>query len=142
MAVAGRLDAYTEWVSAMSQRDVLRLLDPSIKAPGAIRADKILARVSELLGGVLVEDLPIPYTAVATDLFARKEVWSRRGPVDAAIRASIALPSVITPVVPCPRTRARLFGRVLGTRLSHVSTPRDEVSSPTVRSSHVARGVP
>ena len=96
---AGRLAPYTEWVSAMSQRDVLRLLDPSIKAPGAIRADKILARVSELLGGAVIEDLPVPFTAVATDLLARKEVWFQSGPVDAAIRASIALPSVITPVV-------------------------------------------
>lgn len=96
---AGKLDAYSDWVRALTQRDVLRLLDPSLKAPGAIRADKILARVSELLGGALIEDLPIPFTAVATDLLARKEVWFQRGPVDAAIRASIALPSVITPVV-------------------------------------------
>jgi NTE family protein len=96
---AGALDAYTDWVMSMTQRDVLRLLDLSLKAPGAIRADKILARVSDLLGGVLIEDLPIPFTAVATDLLARKEVWFQRGPVDAAIRASIALPSFITPVM-------------------------------------------
>jgi NTE family protein len=96
---ADRLEAYTEWVTDLSQRDVLRLLDPSIKAPGAIRADKILSRVSELLGGVRIEDLPIPYTAVATDLLARKEVWFQEGPLDAAIRASIALPSIITPVM-------------------------------------------
>jgi NTE family protein len=86
-------------VSGLNQRDVLRLLDPSLKAPGAIRADKILARVSELLEGALIEDLPIPFTAVATDLLARKEVWFQRGPVDVAIRASIALPSIITPVM-------------------------------------------
>jgi NTE family protein len=96
---ADRLEAYTEWVTDLSQRDVLRLLDPSIKAPGAIRADKILSRVSELLGGVRIEHLPIPYTAVATDLLARKEVWFQEGPLDAAIRASIALPSIITPVM-------------------------------------------
>jgi NTE family protein len=96
---AGRLEAYTAWVTDLTQRDVLRLLDPSIKAPGAIRADKILSRVSELLGGLRIEDLPIPYTAVATDLLARKEVWFQEGPLDAAIRASIALPSIITPVM-------------------------------------------
>ena len=96
---AGRLSPYADWVSGLNQRDVLRLLDPSLKAPGAIRADKILARVSELLAGALIEDLPIPFTAVATDLLARKEVWFQRGPVDAAIRASIALPSIITPVM-------------------------------------------
>jgi NTE family protein len=96
---AGQLEAYTEWVTDLTQRDVLRLLDPSIKAPGAIRAGKILSRVSELVGGVRIEDLPISYTAVATDLLARKEVWFQEGPLDAAIRASIALPSIITPVM-------------------------------------------
>jgi NTE family protein len=96
---AGQLDPYTDWVTHLTQRDVLRLLDPSLKSPGAIRADKILARVRELLGGALIEDLPVPFTAVATDLLARKEVWFQRGPVDAAIRASIALPSIITPVM-------------------------------------------
>ncbi len=96
---AGRLTPYTEWVRSLNQRDVLRLLDPSLKAPGAIRADKVLAYVNELLDGTRIEDLPIPFTAVATDLLARKEVWFQQGPVDVAIRASIALPSFITPVM-------------------------------------------
>jgi len=96
---AGVLGEYTEWVRTLTQRDVLRLLDPRLKAPGAIRAEKIMARVSDLLGGARIEDLPVPYTAVATDLIARREVWFQRGPVDVAIRASIALPSFITPVM-------------------------------------------
>jgi NTE family protein len=78
---------------------VLRLLDPSLRAPGLIRGDKIMARVSDLLAGVRIEDLPIPFTAVATDLLACKEVWFQQGPADIAIRAAIALPSVITPVM-------------------------------------------
>jgi NTE family protein len=96
---AGRLPEYTEWASSLTQLDVLRLLDVSLSAPGAIRAEKIFARVSELVAGALIEDLPIPFTAVATDLLARKEVWFQRGPLDVAIRASVAIPSVITPVV-------------------------------------------
>jgi NTE family protein len=96
---AGVLDDYIAWVRTLTQRDVLRLLDPKLRAPGAIRADKIMSRVSELLGGVLIQDLPIAYTAVATDLLARREVWFQDGPVDVAIRASIALPSFITPVM-------------------------------------------
>lgn len=96
---AGRLDPYTEWVQGLTQRDVLRLLDPSPSAPGMIRAEKIMGKVRDLLDGTLIEDLPIPFTAVATDLLARKEVWFQEGPVDAAVRASIALPSIITPVV-------------------------------------------
>lgn len=96
---AGVLPEYTDWVRTLTQRDVLRLLDPRLKAPGAIRAEKIMARVSDLLGGARIEDLPIAYTAVATDLIARREVWFQTGPVDVAIRASIALPSFITPVM-------------------------------------------
>ena len=65
---AGRLDAYTEWVSGLVARDMWRLLDVSVKAPGVIRGDKIMARVSDLLEGAVIEDLAIPYTAIATDL--------------------------------------------------------------------------
>lgn len=96
---AGALEPYAAWARSLTQREVLRLLDPSLGAPGAIRAEKVLAKVSELLDGAVIEDLPISFTAVATDLLARKEVWFQRGPVDAAIRASIALPTVITPVM-------------------------------------------
>jgi len=96
---AGKLPEYTDWVLGLTQFDVLRLLDPSLSAPGAIRAGKIFARVHELLQGVLIEDLLLPYTAVATDLLARREVWFQRGPLEQAIRASIAIPGVFTPVV-------------------------------------------
>jgi NTE family protein len=96
---AGELDGYVEWALGLGRADLIRMLDLSLSAPGAIRADKIFARVQDMVGGRLIEDLPIPYTAVATDLLARKEVWFQRGPLDVAIRASIAIPSVITPVV-------------------------------------------
>jgi NTE family protein len=96
---AGGLDAYAGWVRGLTHRDVLRLYDISPRAPGAIRAEKIFARVSDILGDVRIEDLPIPFTAVATDLTTGEEHWFRRGPVDVAIRASAALPGFMTPVV-------------------------------------------
>ena len=99
LRAADRLDEYTEWARSLTQFDVLRLLDLSLSAPGAIRAGKIFVKVRELLGDVLIEDLPIPYTAVATDLLNRKEVWFQRGPLDVAIRASVAIPSIITPLM-------------------------------------------
>ena len=64
-----------------------------------MRAAKILDAVRDILGEVTIEELPIPYTAVTTDLIAGKSVWLQRGPVDEAIRASIAIPGVITPHV-------------------------------------------
>jgi NTE family protein len=102
---AGKLDAYTDWVTTLSHLDVLRLLDVSLTDPGMIRAEKVFARMRDLLDGVKIEDLPIPFTAVATDLLARKPIWFQRGPVETAVRASIAMPGVFTPLM--------LNGRVL-----------------------------
>nr|WP_165612790.1 patatin-like phospholipase family protein [Mycolicibacterium fortuitum] len=103
---AGKLDDFAEWARTLTQRAVLRLLDPSISAAGILRAEKILDAVREIIGEATIEELPIPYTAVATDLIAGKSVWLQRGPVDSAIRASIAIPGVIAPHV--------LNGRLLG----------------------------
>jgi NTE family protein len=96
---AGKLDEFAEWARSLTQRAVLRLLDPKISAAGVLRAEKILDAVRDILGEVTIEDLPIPYTAVSTDLLTGKSVWLQRGPVDAAIRASIAIPGVIMPHV-------------------------------------------
>lgn len=96
---AGTLDEYTDWVTGLGQLDVMRLLDVSLSAPGMIHADKILDKVREILGDVLIEQLDIPFTAVATDLTSGRPRWFQRGPVDVAIRASIAIPGVITPHV-------------------------------------------
>lgn len=96
---AGSLDEFSDWAKTLTQRAVLRLLDPSITAAGVLRAAKILDAVRDMLGDATIENLPIPYTAVATDLIAGKSVWLQRGPVDAAIRASIAIPGIIAPHV-------------------------------------------
>jgi NTE family protein len=94
---AGQLDELAAWAKSLTQRTILRLLDPSITAAGVLRAEKILDAVREILGPITIEQLPIPYTAVATDLLTGKSVWFQRGPIDAAIRASIAIPGVIAP---------------------------------------------
>ena len=52
-----------------------------------------------MVGDVLIEDMPIPFTAVATDLLARREVWFQQGPLMPAIRASMAIPGLFTPAV-------------------------------------------
>jgi NTE family protein len=93
------LDDYTTWATSLSQLDIWRLLDPSLSAAGAFKAEKAFGKVRDLLDGVLIEDMRIPFTAVATDLLAGREVWFQHGPADRAIRASIAIPTVITPVM-------------------------------------------
>jgi NTE family protein len=96
---AGCLDDYTAWVTGLRQLDILRLVDLSLSAGGAIRGEKIFAIVREIIGDLRIEDLPVAYTAVATDLLAHREVWFQEGSLSNAIRASIAIPSLFTPVV-------------------------------------------
>lgn len=105
MYAAGKMQDYKDWVTGLGQFDVLKLLDLTFNSVGAIRGEKIFSIVREMLGDIRIENLPLHYTAVATDLLAHKEIWFQEGPLDRAIRASVAIPSVVTPLV--------LDGRVL-----------------------------
>ncbi|MCK0164046.1 patatin-like phospholipase family protein [Marinobacter sp. S6332] len=105
MYAAGKMQDYKDWVTGLGQFDVLKLLDLTFNSVGAIRGEKIFSIVREMLGDTRIENLPLHYTAVATDLLAHKEIWFQEGPLDRAIRASVAIPSVVTPMV--------LDGRVL-----------------------------
>lgn len=96
---AGTLPAFTDWARTLTKRDVVGLLDLSLTGPGIFRADRVLDKVSELLDGARIEHLPVPFTAVATDIEARTSVWFQEGPLDAAIRASISIPGVFMPIV-------------------------------------------
>ncbi|PRY66423.1 NTE family protein [Vreelandella songnenensis] len=95
---SGKLPEYREWVCNLDYLDVLRLVDVTWSPMGAIRANKVMNKLEGLVGDVLIEDLPIPVTTVATDLVRQREVWFQSGPLLRAIRASIAIPGVITPV--------------------------------------------
>ncbi len=96
---AGKLHEYAAWVRALQRMDVLRLVDFTVTGGGFIKGERVIAALRELVGDVLIEDLPIAYTAVATDLDKEREVWLSHGPLFDAIRASIAIPGVFTPVV-------------------------------------------
>jgi len=98
MYAAGKLPAFTEWVSGLSRFDVFRLVDMSLLSMGAIRGEKAYAILEHFVGDQLIEDLPIPYTAVATDLVKQQEVWFQSGHILDAIRASVAVPGMIMPV--------------------------------------------
>ena len=93
------LPEYTEWVLGLRKRDIAALIDITASGPGSMKAERVMAKVNALLGGVLIEDLPIPFTALASDIVAQKEVWFQSGPLDLAIRASISIPGVITPIM-------------------------------------------
>ena len=95
---AGKLDGYRDWVCQLDYFDVLRLVDITWSAMGAMRAGRVMTKLEALVGDIRIEDLPMPFTAVATDLSRQREVWFQSGPLLRAIRASIAVPGIITPV--------------------------------------------
>lgn len=95
---AGKLQEYRDWVTTLNYLDVIKLLDISLLSGGMIRGNKIFSIVEELLGDLNIEDLEIPFTAVATDLTNHKEVWFQRGPLSDAVRASAAIPTLLAPV--------------------------------------------
>jgi NTE family protein len=84
-------------VSALERLDVVRLLDSSFGRAGLFKGERIISVLRELIGDSLIDDLPVSFTAVATDLGTGKEVWLRDGRLFDAIRASISLPLIFTP---------------------------------------------
>ena len=93
---AGKLDIYTEWVCALDRMDVFRLLDVSFSGTAIFKGERIINTLRDLIGRQNIEDLPISFTAVATDLDESKEVWLSSGPLCDAIRASIAFPTIFS----------------------------------------------
>jgi NTE family protein len=96
---AGKLDVYADWVSKLTRRDVLRLLDWSFRRGSVFKGERVIDEMRRLVGEVDIEDLAVQVTAVATDLHSEREVWFVRGPLWAAIRASVSVPLVFAPVV-------------------------------------------
>ncbi|NWA27581.1 patatin-like phospholipase family protein [Pseudomonas gingeri] len=95
---AGKLDEYRRWIESLDYLDVLRLVDVSFRL-GAIRGEKVFGQIRKIVGEINIEDLRIPYTAVATDLTNQQEIWFQEGCLHQAMRASAAIPSLFTPVM-------------------------------------------
>ena len=97
MYAAGKLDAFERWACGISRIDKMKLF--YISWNNDARGDKIINTLIELFGDVNIEDLPISYTAVATDIRNEKEVWINKGSLFKALRASMAMPLFFTPVI-------------------------------------------
>jgi len=95
---AGKLDEYADWLRTLDRIDIIRLLDFSFGSSGLFKGDRLIDALMELVGHHRIEDLPIAYTAVASDIESGKEVWFSEGSLFDAIRASIAIPLFFTPV--------------------------------------------
>jgi len=96
----GHLDAFADWVCQLSTRDVLRFLGIRLLAQGGVaEAGRLIQHLRDAFGDGAIEDLPKTYAAVATDLYRGREVWLQEGSVWDAVRASIAIPGMLTPTL-------------------------------------------
>lgn len=94
---AGKLDEFEQWVRSITKVDIITLLDISWEKSGLVRGDKIINTLVNLVGDRLIENLPISYTAIATDIKGQKEIWIKSGRLFDAIRASFSIPLLFTP---------------------------------------------
>ena len=95
---AGKLDQLEKWMLSIDKLDIATLLDLSWGSGGIFKGDKIINTLIDLLEDIQIENLSIPFTAVAANIITEKEVWINTGSLFDAIRASVSLPLFFTPV--------------------------------------------
>ncbi|MDO9155085.1 MAG: patatin-like phospholipase family protein [Paludibacter sp.] len=95
---AGKLDEFESWLCSLSKMDVFNLVDFTLSTQGIIKADRVVNEIQKFIPDQNIEDLPIKYAAVTTDLINKKEVVITQGSLYDAIRASVSIPMVITPI--------------------------------------------
>ncbi|EWY36210.1 lysophospholipase [Skermanella stibiiresistens SB22] len=96
--LAGRLDALEEWARGLSRRKIVSYLDLRVRNGGLIGGGRLMGEMKKHMGDRRIEDLPIPFAAIATDLVTGHEVWLRTGGLAEALRASFSLPGVFPPM--------------------------------------------
>ena len=95
---AGRLSDVKEWFCTLNRRDIFSLIDLSLGINHLVKGDRIMKRLQEIVPDVRIEELPIPFCAVATDVRTDSEVVFRSGSLFEAIRASCSMPTLFQPV--------------------------------------------
>ncbi len=96
---AGQLDALEEWARGLQPRNILGYLDIRLNGSGLIGGDRLASQLEAAIGPTLIEDLPLKFATVATEVRTGHEIWLTRGRMVDAMRASYALPGIFSPVL-------------------------------------------
>jgi len=149
---AGHLDTLEEWARGLQPRSVLGYLDIRLNGSGLIGGEKLATQLEAAIGPTLIEDLPLKFATVATEVRTGHEIWLTHGRMVEAMRASYALPGIFAPVLvgdrwlvdgalvnPVPVSAARALGAeiVIAANLSS-----DIFTHSTTIYSHGASAVP
>ena len=94
----GELPRYTEWVKTLDKKAIWGLLDFTVSTQGLIKGETVFNKMKTFIPDRNIEEMNIPFSAIATDLINEKEVVFNQGSFYEAIRASVAIPTVFTPV--------------------------------------------
>jgi NTE family protein len=93
-----QLDTLETWARGLTRRRIMSYLDVSLGGSGLISGGRLASHLEESIGDVAIEDLPIRFAAIATEIGTGHEVWLTRGSLALALRASYALPGIFAPV--------------------------------------------
>jgi NTE family protein len=120
---AGHLDQLEGWARSLQPRNILGYLDIRLNGSGLIGGDKLAAQLEAAMGQTRIEELPLKFATVATEVRTGHEIWLTHGRIVDAMRASYALPGIFSPVMvgdrwlvdgalvnPVPVSTARAFG--------------------------------
>jgi len=94
----GKLPEYTNWVKTLNRKDVWGLMDFTLATNGLLKGEKVFNKMRTFIPDMPIEEMNIPFAAVATDILNEEEVVFTSGSFYEAIRASVAIPTIITPV--------------------------------------------
>ena len=95
----GHLDTLEEWARSLQPRNILGYLDIRLNGSGLIGGTKLAAQLEAAMGQTVIEDLPVKFATVATEVRTGHEIWLTHGRIVDAMRASYALPGIFSPVL-------------------------------------------
>lgn len=122
----GKMEEYKNWIYTLDKMEVFKLIDFTFSSQGLVKGDRVFNKMKALIPDINIEDLKIHYTATATDIKNKKEVVFTKGSIYDAVRASIAIPTVITPV----KTENSLFvdgGVINPVPINHAKRSKDDI---------------
>jgi NTE family protein len=96
--ITNQLDTLERWARSLTRRRIISYLDVRIGGSGLISGARLADRLAESIGDCAIEDMPIRFAAIATEIGTGHEVWLTRGSLALALRASYALPGIFPPV--------------------------------------------
>ena len=94
----GELPVYTEWVKTLNKKTIWGLMDFALSTQGLLKGENVFNKMKTFIPDRNIEEMNIPFSAIATDLINEKEIVFDKGSFYEAIRASVAIPTIFTPV--------------------------------------------